>query len=243
MMMRRSAIFDLDGPPRRYIDHAYGGHDMQKTEVIAEWLARSWWPWTMWKREKLRREAVESDVEPLVGSAVQAVARAKDDEAFKVLEFIRKECQFEMNLIGTRITWMLAAQAVLVSGFVYAASNALMKRTNSVGWLAVLAWLISIVGIVISWRTIQALRQAKWTIELWHRRVRSLIRESRQEVRPWHAAILGRWVDPDDRVHTESLQLSHVVLPWVFTIFWVLLFALTAKLAIYLFRCRDCSPY
>ena len=84
-------------------------------------------------------------------AAVQTIVepdRYKD--AFEVLKMIRAECQFEMGQIGVRLSWLLAAQTLLVSAAVNAISNALNQNTPGPAWLAMLASGVSLVGVFLN---------------------------------------------------------------------------------------------
>jgi len=179
-------------------------------------LSRKW---------KDRQEAVEKKLLPLIDAAIDKL-KSDDGKAYEAMNFIRKECQFEMTLIGTRVTWMLAAQAFLVAGCVLAISNGVNDRSLHRATLCLIASLICLVGGIISYRTIHALDLAGWTIELWHKRVLRVIESTEASPGPWHSVVLGRWRDPNDTVRKESLVLAQW-LPWVFIVFWCLLLVLS----------------
>jgi len=181
-----------------------------------------------WEKHRKAEDAIKD----VVRTALEGLAGPdKETNAFRVLQFIRDESHSEMTLIGTRLTWLLAAQAFLVTGSVIATSNALNKGVQGPGWLAVLVGLVSLVGGIISWRSIQAIEAAEWTIKLWHERLRLLIEETRKTGgREYHAMILGRWCQAEDPVHAESLKLSKLI-PITFILFWAILFLFAIGLA------------
>lgn len=178
----------------------------------------------------------EAKIRDRVNSALNVLANGDPADAFRVLEFFRKECHFEMNLIGTRTTWLLAAQAFLVTGSVVAISNAINGRQPLSAWLAVLAAAISVIGFIISYRTKDAVDRARLTIDQWLKRTRELFCGTQSANPFWIALVLGRWVEGDDPFHQESLRLSNVVLPRAFMVFWSLVFAMAAYVAFQLFR-------
>jgi hypothetical protein len=174
-----------------------------------------------------------------VCQAHERIAQNKPDSdaGLHTVEFIRKECQFEMNLIGTRITWLLAAQAFLVTASVFGLASALNTNVRY-GWLlCALASAISVVGTIISRKTIKAVNSARYTLDLWHERMRHFAEcLERNENSVWSALILGRWSEFNDPFHQESLELSNVILPRIFEWFWWLVCALSTGLAICLAR-------
>lgn len=177
----------------------------------------------------------EDRIKKLVRLAMQkAVVDPKGQRAFQLIEFYRKECQFEMNLIGIRITWLLAVQAFLVTGSVFALVNSLGGTGSVGGCLALLVCCICVIGGVISHRTLDAVDRAKCTIDIWHQRLKDIFELGQELKEPpeWIALILGRWTDLDDPYHQESLRLSNIVLPKVFIIFWIILFCSSGALAV-----------
>jgi len=171
-------------------------------------------------------------------AAVQTIVepdRYKD--AFEVLKMIRAECQFEMGQIGVRLSWLLAAQTLLVSAAVNAISNALNQNTHGPAWLAMLASGVSLVGVFLSLRSLSILNAAIWTIDLWHERKRLLIDASRKYgegearvPRTYHAVVLGRWLKKGDPVHQASLTFARAI-PYVFLGFWCIVLLSTIWLA------------
>ncbi len=184
---------------------------------------------------KQHAEAAEKTIKAIVEASIQ-VAVKEDDVLFKTLEFCRRECQFEMTLIGTRITWLLATQAFLVTASVIALSNALNPTMVYGVWLAAISWMIAVVGLVISYRSIDALDRARCTLDLWHGRIKLLFEAAQKAGGTRTDCIfLGRWVEPNEPFHQESLRLPNVILPRVFICFWVVLLLVSGLFSIRLF--------
>jgi hypothetical protein len=118
----------------------------------------------------------EAQVATIIKAALQ---RASDDPrgetAFKLIEYFRKECQFEMNLIGMRITWLLGVQAFLVTASVFAVVNSLNPTFGKVrAALDILSCGICVIGVIICDKTLDAVDRAKCTVDAWHTRMREL---------------------------------------------------------------------
>ena len=167
----------------------------------------------------------EERIAPIIEQSLQKAASDPDGvSALRLLEYFRKEVQFEMTLIGIRITWLLAVQAFLVTATVLSFANAMNTNEKFGGWLAILACCICLVGGTICYKTVDAVHGAKCTLDLWHRRTKRLfeIGEGLKERPEWLALILGRWVERDDPFHRE--REPDIILPRVFIAFWTVLF-------------------
>jgi hypothetical protein len=166
-------------------------------------------------------EYAEESIRCSVSDAIHKLVTHEDSEKkiTELLTFYREEGRFEMSVLGTRVTWLLAAQTFLVSGSAVALSNAVtslgsQQKGNAPLWLlTVMTAAISVIGFLLARRSTDAIERAKVTVDLWLRRVSCIVEAhnkyeelcratsdhprtmSSATVPSWMARMLGRWIE------------------------------------------------
>jgi len=119
------------------------------------------------------------------------------------ISIIRDEVKFQHNLVGTRISWFVSAQAFLVTPFAICVANQPMPRTFLLAFVG-----ISCIGIALSLLIVEGVWQAIRRIEQQHVRIQAYETDH----------LLG----PLDPVGQKKSLRFAMWVPWVFFIFWVI---------------------